>query len=78
VKSYIFRVELEQDDDGRWSAVVPTLPGCAVWGYSAEEALAAIREATETYIEILIEDGREIPLDEGTTVVDGPAVSVVA
>ena len=37
MKSYV--VELEQDDDGRWGAEIPSLPGCAVWGYTRDEAL---------------------------------------
>ncbi len=31
VKTYIFAVEVEQDEDVRWSADIPTLPGCAAW-----------------------------------------------
>jgi hypothetical protein len=29
LKTYILPVEIEQEDDGRWSAEVPALPGCA-------------------------------------------------
>jgi predicted RNase H-like HicB family nuclease len=78
VKSYIYRVEMTHEDDGRWSAVVPALPGCTVWGYTSEEAIEAIREAAQAYIEILIEDGRPVPLEEAQSVVEGPAVAVVA
>ena len=39
MKTYIFQVEVEQEDDGRWSAWIETLPGCAVWGYTKEEAI---------------------------------------
>ena len=78
MKSYIFHVELEQDTDGRWSAVVPSLPGCAVWGETADEAMDAIREATETYVEILIEDGKDIPLGPGDSVVPGQAIAISA
>jgi len=34
LKSYIFRAEIEQEEDGRWSAEIPLLPGCATWGYT--------------------------------------------
>lgn len=77
MKSYIYRVELIQEDDGRWSAVVPALPGCAVWGYTSEEALEAIHEAAQAYIEILIDDGRPVPLEESAQIIEGPAVAVV-
>ena len=47
MKTYVYRVELEQDDDGRWSAVVPALTGCAAWGQTADEAVEAVREAAQ-------------------------------
>jgi predicted RNase H-like HicB family nuclease len=80
VKSFVFRVELDQDDDGRWSAVVPALPGCAAWGYTPAEAVEAAREAAQAYIEVLVEDGRPVPsaIEDGTQVIDGPAVAVIA
>jgi hypothetical protein len=45
MKSYVFRVELVQEEDGRWSAGIPALPGCATWGYTREEALHNIHDA---------------------------------
>src|SRR5262245_49900790 len=39
MKTYIFHAAVEQEDDGRWRAWVEALPGCAVWGYSREEAI---------------------------------------
>jgi predicted RNase H-like HicB family nuclease len=78
VKSYIFKVELEQEEDGRWSAVVPGLPGCASWGASANEALEAVREAAEAYVEVLVEDGRPVPLEQAASIIEGAAVSIVA
>jgi hypothetical protein len=29
VKTYVLKAEIEQDEDGRWGAAVPALPGCA-------------------------------------------------
>jgi predicted RNase H-like HicB family nuclease len=52
MKTYIFEVELEQDDDGRWSATIPALVGCSTWGYTKEEALQALREAAKAYLEV--------------------------
>ena len=58
MKTSIDKAELEQDEDGRWSAWIETLPGCAAWGHNQEEALKALRDAAEAYIEDLIESGR--------------------
>ncbi|MDW8141678.1 MAG: type II toxin-antitoxin system HicB family antitoxin [Candidatus Bipolaricaulota bacterium] len=54
----MFKVELEQDDDGRWSATIPALAGCGAWGYTKEEALQALREAAQAYLEVSLTEGR--------------------
>ena len=61
VKSYVFQAALEQEEDGRWSAWIEALPGCATWGHSREEALEALKEAAQAYLEVLVEKGRQIP-----------------
>jgi len=51
VKSYVFRVVVEQDSmvDGQraYHAYCPALKGCHTWGYTYDEAVANIREAIE-------------------------------
>ncbi len=61
MKSYVFQVELAHEDDGRWSTWIDVLPGCAAWGYTKEEALQAIQDAAEAYIEDMIEAGETLP-----------------
>ena len=80
MKSYIFRVELIEEDDGAWSAIIPALPGCAVSGDTITETLAYLREAANAYVDVLIEDGRAIPEDDDvrSSTIDGPVVAVVA
>jgi predicted RNase H-like HicB family nuclease len=75
VKSYIFPIQLEKDEDGRWSAWIDVLPGCTAWGYTKDSALAAIQNAAEAFVEDMIEAGEEIPT-EGVVVVDAPVVTV--
>ncbi len=36
------KVELEREDDGRWIAEVPELPGVMVYGSSREEAVSKV------------------------------------
>ena len=77
MKSYVFKVELEEDpESGLWSAAIPALPGCAVDATSPEEALGAIREAAEAYLSVLKEDGRSLPSDDVIAVFEGAAVTV--
>ena len=54
---YAYKAQLERDEDGRWSAWIDELPGCAVWGYTQDEALAALQDAAEAYIEDMVESG---------------------
>ena len=74
MRTYIIKAELEQDEDGRWSSWVEALPGCAAWGYTQEEALNALKDAAEMYIEDMIETGDEIP--EGVEVIEAPVITV--
>jgi predicted RNase H-like HicB family nuclease len=76
LKTYILPVEIEQEADGRWSADITALPGCAVWVYSKEEALKAIKEAAHAYIETLIEQGKAVPSAKDIELKEAPVVSV--
>ena len=62
MKSYIFPVVLEQDEDV-WRAYVPELEskGAATWGNTKEEALKNIQEVAQMVIEEMLEDGDPIP-----------------
>ena len=74
MKSYIFRVELSQDEDGRWNAVVPALSACYTWGNTREEALAHIQDAVRCCVEDMIAHGEALP--EDVEVIDAPVASV--
>jgi predicted RNase H-like HicB family nuclease len=64
MKTYVFRVVIEPDED-RWSAHCPALLmyGAATWGNTQEEALKRIQEAVQTVVEELLEDGESLPED---------------
>ncbi len=55
-------------EEGGYTVIVPSLPGCISEGDTEEEALVNIREAIELYIETLIEDGLEVPDDVGAPI----------
>jgi predicted RNase H-like HicB family nuclease len=75
VKSYVFRVVLEQDEDV-WRAFIPELEakGAATWGSTKEEALRNIHEVAQMVIEALLEDGEALP--PRITEIDQPVVAV--
>lgn len=37
-----FKVEFDREDDGRWIAEIPSLPGAMAYGDTRESALAAV------------------------------------
>ena len=37
-----FEVEFDREEDGRWIAEIPTLPGAMAYGDSRESALVAV------------------------------------
>lgn len=45
------KVVLEPSDEGGYTAIVPSLPGCISEGDTKEEDLENIREAIELYLE---------------------------
>jgi predicted RNase H-like HicB family nuclease len=56
---------LEQEEDGRYVASVPALPGCVSQGDTCAEALNNIREAIELYVDDCREAGDPVPTEVG-------------
>ena len=59
-KNY-YKVIFEPQEEGGYTATVPSLPGCISEGDTYDEALANIREAMALYLESLQADGLAIP-----------------
>ncbi len=56
-----YRVVIEQDEDGKFVANCPTLPGCWSQGVNREDALRNIADAISGYLESLRKSGDPIP-----------------
>jgi len=50
------KVYLEPSDDGGYTVIVPSLPGCISEGETKEEAIRNIKEAIELYLEPVEDD----------------------
>jgi len=53
------------DEDDRYLADVPELPGCMAHGSTYEEALANVKDAMELWLSTAHELGRAIPEPKG-------------
>ncbi len=56
-----YPIVIHKDQTSDYGVTVPDLPGCFSAGSTIEETLLMAREAIELYVEVLVEDGREIP-----------------
>ncbi len=66
----VFRVEIEQETDGRWLAEVIELPGVMAYGQSRDEALA---KAKALALRVVADR-----LDHGETGPELPSISFAA
>jgi len=58
-----YKILLREEDDGTYTVIVPSLPGCLTFGRSAEEALAMAEEAIEGFVACMIARGEKVPVE---------------
>jgi predicted RNase H-like HicB family nuclease len=56
-----FKIELEQEDDGRWIGEVPMLPGVMAYGSTRAEALTVVQALALRAIADRLEHGEALP-----------------
>lgn len=56
-----FAVEIEREEDGRWIAEIPELPGCLAYGASRAEAVARAEALALRILADRIEAGEAVP-----------------
>lgn len=62
------KIELEQEDDGRWIAEIPQLPGVLAYGASADDAAAKAQILALRVVAERLEHGESKPVDMSITV----------
>jgi predicted RNase H-like HicB family nuclease len=55
------QVETEREEDGRWLAAVPALPGVMAYGTTPEEAVRKAKAVALQILADMIESGEELP-----------------
>jgi predicted RNase H-like HicB family nuclease len=58
-----FTLECEREDDGRWMAEVPELPGVLAYGITSAEAMSKAEVLALRVIAERLEHGESQPLD---------------
>lgn len=59
----MIRIEISREDDGRWIAEVPDLPGVLVYGADEEDARKKAEALAFRVIADRIEQGEPVPAD---------------
>ena len=54
-------IEIEREDDGRWIAEVPELPGVMTYGDTSEEAVSKVKALALRALADRLEHGEMIP-----------------
>ena len=57
----MFKVEVEQEKDGRWIAEVPELPGVLVYGATRKKAVTRAQALALRVLADRLEHGEELP-----------------
>ncbi len=55
------KIEIEREDDGRWIAEIPELPGVMAYGGSRNEAISKAEALALRVLADRLERGEEIP-----------------
>ncbi|MFQ5955837.1 MAG: type II toxin-antitoxin system HicB family antitoxin [Kiloniellales bacterium] len=57
----MLRIEIEQEDDGRWIAEIPALPGVMAYGATRNEARAKVEALALRTLADRLEHGESVP-----------------
>jgi len=66
MKQLTYRILLNPEPEGGYTATVPSLPGCVTWGKDIDHAIEMTKEAIEIYIESMVANNEKVP-DESKT-----------
>jgi predicted RNase H-like HicB family nuclease len=60
-----YKIILRKEEDGTYTVIVPSLPGCLNFGHTVEEALEMAKEAIEGFIRCMTMRGGKVPVETG-------------
>jgi predicted RNase H-like HicB family nuclease len=60
-EAFDLKVEFSREDDGRWIADIPALPGVTVYGRTRKQALASAEALALRVIADRLEHGEAVP-----------------
>jgi predicted RNase H-like HicB family nuclease len=73
---YQYTAVFEPAEEGGYVVTVPALPGLVTEGDTLEEARAMVKDAIRGYLESLVKNGEEIPLEPNPATVERVEVKI--
>ena len=73
-KSVLFQAQLAHKSEGQWFAWIATMPGCAAWGATKDDALAMLTQTARAYVQMLRDTGVSMP--DTVETINMPVVAV--
>jgi predicted RNase H-like HicB family nuclease len=61
LEALVMKIEVEQEEDGRWLAEVPDLPGVMGYGETEKAAVSKVKALALRVLADRLEHGEEIP-----------------
>jgi antitoxin HicB len=58
-----YTIQLIPAEEGGYVVKVPALPGCMTQGDDYDDAIAMAEDAIKLWLEVMIDEGREIPVE---------------
>jgi len=65
---YHYTAVFEPAEEGGFTVTVPALPGFVTQGDTIDEARAIVEDAIRGYLEMLVNNGDEIPAEDGAPI----------
>ena len=75
MKQFTFRTIIQKDGKG-FHGFTPSLPGCHTYGETIEEVRKNIKDAVTGWIEARVEQGWDIPSDEGVETIESIQINL--
>ena len=65
-----YTVVMMPGEDWGYTVICPALPGCVSEGNDVEDALRMIKEAAALWLEVWLEEGKELPVETSDIVAE--------
>src|SRR5262249_59918709 len=70
-EEFMLTIEVEREDDGRWIAEIPDLPGVMAYGQTRQEAIEKVQVLSLRVLADRLEHGERVPGVEAVFAVAG-------